>query len=127
MTHKKAIEAACRAMHEAQGSEDADAPLHSPYQNSWEEPDTVRWTQWVETCEEVIAAYLKARSAILCDNKPVAWSNLEHIFLDDRTSTLTASRWRPTEKDTIALYSELPKRRKARRNPQPKGANSKPA
>jgi hypothetical protein len=57
---------------------------------------------------EVIAAYLKARGAILCDEKPVAWSNPEHMFLDDRMSTLTASKWRPTEKDTVALYTALP-------------------
>jgi hypothetical protein len=108
MTHETALEAACRALHKAQGTDDADAPLHSPYQNSWEEPDTVRWKQWQETCEEVIAAYLKARGAILCDEKPVAWSNPEHMFLDDRMSTLTASRWRPTEKDNVALYTALP-------------------
>ncbi|TLX16047.1 hypothetical protein [Rhizobium sp. MHM7A] len=108
MTHETAIEAACRALHEAQGTGDADAPLHSPYQNSWEEPDTVRWKQWIETCEEVISAYLKARSAILCDEKPIAWSNPEHMFLDDRVSTLTASRWRPNEKDHVALYAAIP-------------------
>ena len=108
MTHDKGIEAACRALHEAQGTGDADTPLHSPYQNSWETPDTVRWKQWQETCEEVITAYLKARGAILCEASPVAWSNAEHIFLDDRSSKLTASRWRPTDSDNLALYTALP-------------------
>lgn len=43
------IEAGCRALHDAQGTGDPDAPLHSPPQNSWEEPDSVRWKQWRET------------------------------------------------------------------------------
>jgi len=43
------IEAGCRALHNLQGTGDADAPLHSPYQNSWEEPDSTRWQQWRHT------------------------------------------------------------------------------
>lgn len=95
-------------MHETLGTDDADAPIHSPYQKSWEEPDTVRWKQWTEACEDAIAAYLKARKAVLCDDKAIAWSNPENMFLDDQMSTLTASRWRPTEKDNVALYAALP-------------------
>ena len=64
MTTDKGIEAAARAMHEAQGTGDADAPRHSPYQNSWDEPDSVRWEQWIETCEEVIAAYFAAAEPV---------------------------------------------------------------
>lgn len=54
------IEAGCRALHEMQGTGDADAPMHSPYQNSWDEPDSVRWRQWIHTIagdEEDIGVY----------------------------------------------------------------------
>lgn len=54
------IEAGCRAMHDCQGTGDADAPLHSPYQKSWEEPDSVRWKQWRETIREVWDAMVGA-------------------------------------------------------------------
>lgn len=66
------VEAGCRAMHEAQGSEDADAPLHSPYQNSWDEPDSVRWRQWDETVREVLAAALAAAEQPVAI-KPLEW------------------------------------------------------
>jgi hypothetical protein len=64
------IEAGCRALHEMQGSGDADAPMRSSYQNSWDKPDSVRWRQWEETVagdEEggevgVFAAMLSASS-----------------------------------------------------------------
>jgi hypothetical protein len=69
--HDRAIEAACRAMHEAQGSGDADAPRHSPYQNSWDEPDSVRWEQWIETCEEVVSAYRSALGSGTVAQEPV--------------------------------------------------------
>lgn len=68
--HEKALEAACRAMHELQGTGDADAPRFSPYQNSWDEPDTVRWTQWKESCEEVITAYLASLDAVIVPKEP---------------------------------------------------------
>jgi len=63
-------------MHEAQGSGDADAPLHSPYQNSWDEPDSVRWKQWIETCEDVVSAYHASLGAGTVAQEPVGWFNL---------------------------------------------------
>ena len=43
------IEAGCRALHELQGTGDADEVAHSPYQSSWDVPDSIRWRQWEET------------------------------------------------------------------------------
>lgn len=54
------IEAGCRMMHELQGTQDADAPLHSPYQNSCDTPDRVRWQQWDEIVRAVRASMLSA-------------------------------------------------------------------
>ncbi|NQE62905.1 hypothetical protein [Caulobacter sp. RHG1] len=48
--------AGCRAMHDCQGTQDADALMHHPYQKSWEEPTKPRWAQWIETVAEVYAA-----------------------------------------------------------------------
>jgi len=69
------VEAGCRAMHEQQGTEDADAPLHSPYQKSWEEPDRVRWMQWDETVRDVFQAMVTAAPASAEPVKvmPLAW------------------------------------------------------
>jgi hypothetical protein len=54
------IEAGCRALHECQGSEDADAPMHHPAQKSWETPSMVRWQQWKEAVCDVHKAMLAA-------------------------------------------------------------------
>lgn len=48
--------AGCRAMHDCQGTEDADALMHHPYQRSWDEPTKPRWSQWIEAVAEVYAA-----------------------------------------------------------------------
>jgi hypothetical protein len=60
------IEAGCRALHSAQGTGDADAPLLSSYQNSWDEPDSVRWRQWRHTIvgdEDDVGIYPAALAA----------------------------------------------------------------
>lgn len=59
------VEAGCRAMHEAQGSGDADAPMHSPYQKSWDEPDSVHWKQWIETVTDVHAAMISSAPPVV--------------------------------------------------------------
>jgi hypothetical protein len=82
------VEAGCRAMHEAQGTEDADAPLHSPYQNSWDEPDSVRWKQWDETVRAALSAALSAQAEPV---EPFGYfkpykglGGLEQVYHEDR-------------------------------------------
>ncbi|WP_454760568.1 hypothetical protein [Caulobacter segnis] len=59
----KQLVAGCRAMHDCQGTGDADALMHRPAQKSWEEPTKPRWAQWIETVAEVYAAIEAATGA----------------------------------------------------------------
>lgn len=104
--HEKALEAACRAMHECQGTGDADAPRFSPYQNSWDEPDTVRWTQWKETCEEVISAYLASIDAVICEATPKAF--LVSDFADGAYLTRSLKAAEKSDHHFDALHPALP-------------------
>lgn len=64
---------------------------------------------YITDVEIAIRVYTEARQAVICDAKPVAWSNAEDAFLEDRLSTLTTARWQATEKDDMPLYVALPK------------------
>lgn len=50
------IVAGCRAMHDMQGSEDADSLIHHPAAKSWEPKTEPRWSQWIETVVYVAEA-----------------------------------------------------------------------
>jgi hypothetical protein len=110
MSHEQAIRQAARTLSVNEFKRifnlktDEDFLKHSKFFEEW---FLATHEGYISDMEVALKSYMDTRNAIICDAKPIAWSNAEEAFLEDRMGTLNASRWQATEKDDMPLYAAL--------------------